>query len=79
MTTTQLQLNDQQRSNILHQSITMAMNIPKTTKQWNVATVDGKDGFDALTYSEQQVPELGDSEVLVKCKSCGHFAIRAVS
>ncbi|KAK2598088.1 hypothetical protein QQS21_005799 [Conoideocrella luteorostrata] len=44
----------------------MAQHIPKTTKQWNVSSYDGKDGFNALKYSEQEVPELGHSEVLVK-------------
>lgn len=41
----------------------MAQSIPKTVKQWNVA---GKDGFESLKFSEQPVPELGDSQVLVK-------------
>lgn len=40
--------------------------IPKTVKQWNVT---GKDGFESLKFSEQPVPELGDSQVLVKSKS----------
>lgn len=44
----------------------MAQDIPKTTKQWNVTARDGKDGFNALKYSEKAVPELGDSQVLVK-------------
>lgn len=41
----------------------MAQSIPKSTKQWNVI---GQDGFDSLKYTEQPVPELGDSQVLVK-------------
>ncbi|KJK77267.1 hypothetical protein H634G_07006 [Metarhizium anisopliae BRIP 53293] len=44
----------------------MAPDIPQTVKQWNVTSHDGTAGFDALAFSEQQVPRLGDSEVLVK-------------
>ncbi|KZZ95836.1 alcohol dehydrogenase [Moelleriella libera RCEF 2490] len=44
----------------------MAQDTPKTTKQWNVSSHDGSQGFDALKYTEQDVPELGHSEVLVK-------------
>ncbi|KJZ74951.1 hypothetical protein HIM_05682 [Hirsutella minnesotensis 3608] len=44
----------------------MTTDIPKTVKQWNVTKPDGSLGFDALKFSEQPVPELGDSEVLVK-------------
>ncbi|KID79663.1 uncharacterized protein G6M90_00g017290 [Metarhizium brunneum] len=44
----------------------MAPDIPKTVTQWNVTSHDGTAGFDALAFSEQQVPRLGDSEVLVK-------------
>jgi hypothetical protein len=47
----------------------MAPQIPKTTKQWNVTNISGEVGFDALKYSEQDVPVLGDSEVLVKRES----------
>lgn len=47
----------------------MAPDIPKTVKQWNVTSHDGTAGFDALAFSEQQVPRLGDSEVLVKSQS----------
>ena len=42
----------------------MTQQVPLTTKQWNVS---GTSGFDALKFSEQPVPQLGDSEVLVKC------------
>lgn len=48
---------------ILH--LTMAQPVPKTTKQWNVV---GYDGLESLKYSEQPVPELGDTEVLVRSK-----------
>ncbi|KAI1807041.1 putative alcohol dehydrogenase [Daldinia bambusicola] len=41
----------------------MAQSIPKTTKQWNVAAYNG---IESLVYSEQSVPELGDTEVLVR-------------
>ncbi|EHK20532.1 uncharacterized protein TRIVIDRAFT_49141 [Trichoderma virens Gv29-8] len=41
----------------------MALAIPKLVYQWNVT---GGEGFDALHYSEQSLPELGDSQVLVK-------------
>ncbi|GJN69239.1 hypothetical protein PCL_02322 [Purpureocillium lilacinum] len=44
----------------------MAQNVPKTTKQWTVTSQDGKDGFNALKFSEEQLSELGDSQVLVK-------------
>ncbi|GAB0135309.1 hypothetical protein EsDP_00003652 [Epichloe bromicola] len=44
----------------------MTQDIPKTTKQWNVSSHDGSEGFDALKFSEQEIPELGHSEVLVK-------------
>lgn len=37
--------------------------IPKTVKQWNIEKFDN---FDGLKFSEQPLPELGDSEVLVK-------------
>ncbi|KAJ8100806.1 zinc-binding oxidoreductase [Lipomyces tetrasporus] len=37
--------------------------IPKTTKQWKVT---GYDGFGSLQLTEEPVPEIGDSEVLVK-------------
>ena len=52
----------------------MTPDIPKTTKQWNVTSNDGKDRFGALKYSEQKIAELGDSEVLVKRKSPSHYA-----
>ncbi|KAI1459479.1 NAD(P)-binding protein [Annulohypoxylon moriforme] len=41
----------------------MAESIPKTAKQWNVV---GENGIDSLKLSEQPVPELRDSQVLVK-------------
>jgi hypothetical protein len=37
--------------------------LPTITKQW---TVDGFDGVDSLSYSEQPIPELADNQVLVK-------------
>ncbi|KAL6693118.1 NAD(P)-binding protein [Trichoderma pleuroticola] len=43
----------------------MALSIPKSVHQWNVGAGEG---FDALHYSEQPLPELGDSQVLVKCE-----------
>lgn len=49
--------------------LAMAPDIPQTVKQWNVTSHDGTAGFDALAFSEQQVPRLGDSEVLVKSQS----------
>ena len=44
----------------------MAQSLPKTTRQWNVI---GFDGFESLKLSEQPVPQLGDSQVLVKSMS----------
>jgi len=44
----------------------MAQDIPKTTKQWKVK---GTSGFDDLEFSEAPVPELGDSQVLVKMRA----------
>ncbi|KAI1657804.1 putative alcohol dehydrogenase [Daldinia decipiens] len=41
----------------------MAQPVLKTAKQWNVV---GYDGLESLKYSEQPVPELGDTEVLVR-------------
>ncbi|RFU74971.1 alcohol dehydrogenase [Trichoderma arundinaceum] len=40
--------------------------IPKTVKQWNVATLTG---FGGLKFSEQPLPEIGDSQVLVKLEA----------
>jgi hypothetical protein len=38
---------------------------PSTMKQW---TVEGKSGFDSLKYNESaKVPEVGETDVLVKC------------
>ncbi|EQL02864.1 Alcohol dehydrogenase superfamily, zinc-type [Ophiocordyceps sinensis CO18] len=45
------------------------MSVPKTVKQWNVTAQDGKDGFNALKYSEQPLPAVGDSQVLVKLQA----------
>lgn len=45
----------------------MSQSIPKTVKQWNVAS---QDGFGGLKLSEQPVPELGDGQVLVKSEFC---------
>ncbi|KAM4057185.1 zinc-binding dehydrogenase [Hirsutella rhossiliensis] len=44
----------------------MAPDIPKSIRQWNVTAKDGRDGFNVLKYSEQPMPEVGDSQVLVK-------------
>ncbi|UKZ78833.1 hypothetical protein TrVFT333_006579 [Trichoderma virens FT-333] len=44
----------------------MALAIPKLVYQWNVT---GGEGFDALHYSEQPLPKLGDSQVLVKLEA----------
>ncbi|KAK5188251.1 hypothetical protein LTR99_011269 [Exophiala xenobiotica] len=44
----------------------MGDSIPKTTKLWRVT---GYDGFDSLKFIEEPVPELGDSEVLVKIRA----------
>ena len=39
----------------------------KTMKQWTVA---GKSGFDDMKYDESApIPEIGDKDVLVKCKA----------
>ena len=36
---------------------------PSTTKQW---TLEGKDGFDSLKFSEKTpIPDLGEKDVLV--------------
>jgi hypothetical protein len=43
----------------------MAFEIPKTVYQWNVTEGEG---FESLKYSQQPLPQLGDSQVLVKCK-----------
>ncbi|KAL7903076.1 hypothetical protein HDV63DRAFT_111707 [Trichoderma sp. SZMC 28014] len=40
--------------------------IPKTVKQWNIEKFDE---FNGLKFSEQPLPELGDSEVLVKIEA----------
>ncbi|KAK2034128.1 zinc-binding dehydrogenase [Colletotrichum zoysiae] len=41
----------------------MASSIPSTVKQWNVV---GQEGFQSLRFSEQALPEFGDSQVLVR-------------
>ncbi|KAK1597104.1 zinc-binding dehydrogenase [Colletotrichum navitas] len=41
----------------------MASPIPSAIKQWNVV---GQDGFQSLRFSEQTLPEFGDSQVLVR-------------
>ncbi|KAI0837206.1 zinc-containing alcohol dehydrogenase [Hypoxylon sp. FL0890] len=41
----------------------MAQSIPKTTRQWNIS---GTYGLETLKFTEQPVPQLGDTEVLVK-------------
>jgi hypothetical protein len=41
----------------------MAQSVPKTTQQWSVAKATG---FDGLKLSEVNVPEVGDSQCLVK-------------
>lgn len=50
----------------------MVLSIPKLVHQWTVS--DGA-GFDALHYSEQPLPELGDSQVLVKCEFDSEFVL----
>lgn len=45
----------------------MSQDIPKTTKQWYVAA-EGTE-FDRLTFTDAEIPELGDNEALVKCNS----------
>lgn len=45
----------------------MAQSLPKTAKQWNVT---GFDGPESLVFSEQPVPQIGDSQVLVKSRFC---------
>lgn len=43
----------------------MAEDIPKTSKQWRVT---GYNGFDALKFTEEEIPILADNYVLVKSK-----------
>lgn len=45
----------------------IAMSLPTTVKQWNVCGANSE--FESLKFSEQPLPALGDSEVLVKRKS----------
>ncbi|KAH8701809.1 putative alcohol dehydrogenase [Talaromyces proteolyticus] len=42
---------------------TTTQSIPKITKQW---IVDGQNGLDSLKYTEGPIPDLGDTQVLVK-------------
>lgn len=44
----------------------MSAQIPTTSKQWTLSSIDGSEGFDALKFSEVPVTLPGDSEVLVK-------------
>ena len=44
----------------------MALSIPSTSQQWNVVV---QDGVTSLKYVEKPVPELDDSDVLVKSES----------
>ncbi|KAL7920713.1 GroES-like protein [Trichoderma austrokoningii] len=44
----------------------MALEIPKNVYQWNVTEGEG---FETLKYSEQPIPKLGDSQVLVKLEA----------
>ncbi|OTB04425.1 hypothetical protein M426DRAFT_154307 [Hypoxylon sp. CI-4A] len=41
----------------------MAQSVPQTVKQWNLV---GHDGLSSLHFEEKPVPELGDTQVLVK-------------
>ncbi|TQN63794.1 Zinc-type alcohol dehydrogenase-like protein, partial [Colletotrichum shisoi] len=41
----------------------MTLSVPRCSKQWNVT---GQEGLESLKFSEQELPELGDSQVLVK-------------
>ena len=41
----------------------MAPSIPKTSKGW---TVQGQGSFDNLKFNETNIPDLGDTQVLVK-------------
>ncbi|KAL6867010.1 NAD(P)-binding protein [Trichoderma novae-zelandiae] len=43
-----------------------SISVPQTVKQWNVVS---HNGFDGLKFSEQPLPELGDSQVLVKLEA----------
>lgn len=44
----------------------MAQSLPETTQQWNVT---GFNGLESLKFSEQPIPELGDTQVLVRSKA----------
>lgn len=44
----------------------MTEEIPKTAKQWRVT---GYDGFDAMKFTEEEIPALADNYVLVKSKA----------
>lgn len=45
----------------------MTAQIPATTKQWTVSSIDGSEGLGALKLNEVAVTPPGDSQVLVKC------------
>ncbi|OAA74599.1 Alcohol dehydrogenase superfamily, zinc-type [Akanthomyces lecanii RCEF 1005] len=47
----------------------MAAQIPATTKQWSLSSLDGSEGFDALKFTEVPVDPPGDSQVLVKMEA----------
>ncbi|PHH64735.1 hypothetical protein CDD81_3997 [Ophiocordyceps australis] len=44
----------------------MAQDIPKFSKQWKVTAQSDKKSFDGLKLTEEPIPKLGDSQVLVK-------------
>ncbi|KAF4968731.1 hypothetical protein FZEAL_10345 [Fusarium zealandicum] len=46
--------------------MTQSQSIPETVRQWCVTAQDGKDGFDALKFSEEPLAKVGDGQVLVK-------------
>ncbi|KAM3555869.1 hypothetical protein MY1884_005353 [Beauveria asiatica] len=47
----------------------MTAQIPATTKQWTVSSIDGSQGFGALKLNEVAVTPPGDSQVLVKLEA----------
>ncbi|OAA39503.1 Alcohol dehydrogenase superfamily, zinc-type [Beauveria brongniartii RCEF 3172] len=47
----------------------MTAQIPATTKQWTVSSIDGSEGFGALKLNEVAVTPPGDSQVLVKLEA----------
>lgn len=54
----------------------MAQPLPKTAKQWNVT---GSEGPESLVFSEQPVPEIGDTQVWVKSKFLSMLNLRKSS